>query len=144
MIYASGAAAAARGDPMNDIAKVISRLEQQRATIDRALSALREVEGFGPAEAARDRRSRASAQKSPQTTTKQAPARGSKTAPAPQFSGNKTELIRTLVEARGRSGAVPQDIAEIFAARRIRRSRNLIYNVLSALVKQKKLKRAGD
>lgn len=36
---------------MNDIARVISRLEQQRATIDRAISALREVERLKPAEA---------------------------------------------------------------------------------------------
>ena len=37
---------------MNDIARVISRLEQQRATIDRAISALREVEPTTPAESA--------------------------------------------------------------------------------------------
>ena len=37
---------------MNDIARVISRLEQQRTTIDRAISALREVEGLKPAESA--------------------------------------------------------------------------------------------
>ena len=37
---------------MNDIARVISRLEQQRTTIDRAISALREVEGLKPAETA--------------------------------------------------------------------------------------------
>ena len=33
---------------MNDIAKVISQLERQRATIDRAIVALREVEGPKP------------------------------------------------------------------------------------------------
>ncbi len=37
---------------MNDIARVISRLEQQRATIDRAISALREVEEIKPAQTA--------------------------------------------------------------------------------------------
>jgi hypothetical protein len=35
---------------VNDIARVISRLEQQRATIDRAISALREVEEIKPAQ----------------------------------------------------------------------------------------------
>lgn len=39
---------------MNDIARVISRLEQQRSTIDRAISALRELEPPKPAEAAPD------------------------------------------------------------------------------------------
>ena len=37
---------------MNDIARVISRLEKQRATIDCAISALREVEALKPAETA--------------------------------------------------------------------------------------------
>ena len=33
---------------MNDIARVIARLEQQRTSIDRALSALREIEAQNP------------------------------------------------------------------------------------------------
>lgn len=37
---------------MNEIARIISRLEQQRSTLDRAISALREVEALKPAEAA--------------------------------------------------------------------------------------------
>jgi hypothetical protein len=38
-----------QGDSVNDIAKAISELERQRATIDRAIAALREVEGIAPA-----------------------------------------------------------------------------------------------
>lgn len=34
---------------MNDIAIIISRLGQQRASIDRAISALREIDGLKPA-----------------------------------------------------------------------------------------------
>lgn len=37
---------------MNEIAKVISRLEQHRAAIDRALAALREIEAVEPKESA--------------------------------------------------------------------------------------------
>ena len=37
---------------MNDIARVISRLEQQRVTIDRAIAALLEVEEIKPAQTA--------------------------------------------------------------------------------------------
>ena len=33
---------------MNELAKIISQLEQQRNSIDRAIVALREVEGLGP------------------------------------------------------------------------------------------------
>jgi RNA polymerase primary sigma factor len=35
---------------VNDIGRVISRLEQQRATIDRALSALREIDAQKPSQ----------------------------------------------------------------------------------------------
>jgi uncharacterized protein YyaL (SSP411 family) len=35
---------------VNDITRVISRLEQQRASIDRALAALREIEAVTPAD----------------------------------------------------------------------------------------------
>ena len=34
---------------MNDIARVIARLEHQRTSIDRALAALREIEALNPA-----------------------------------------------------------------------------------------------
>jgi hypothetical protein len=63
---------------------------------------------------------------------------------APEFTGNKTEFIRSLVEARGSLGVVPKDVAEVFTARHIDRSENLIYNALSTLVKQKKLKKKAD
>ena len=66
---------------------------------------------------------------------------GSEAAAIPEFTGNKTEFIRAVVQARGSFGATPKEIDEVFKGRQIERSRNLIYNALDALLKQKKLKR---
>ncbi len=57
------------------------------------------------------------------------------------FTGNKTAFISAILASRGAAGATPKEIGEIFNARKISRSDNLIYNTLSALVKQKKLDR---
>ena len=60
---------------------------------------------------------------------------------APVFSGSKTDFVATIVKARGISGATPKEVSEVFSARRIPRSKNLIYNALSLLVKQRKLEK---
>src|SRR5207248_5728996 len=46
-----------------------------------------------------------------------------------------------IVKARGTSGATPKEVSDIFLARGIARSKNLIYNALSLLVKQRKLEK---
>jgi hypothetical protein len=68
-----------------------------------------------------------------------APASGTETAPV--FSGSKTDFVAAIVKARGISGATPKEVSDVFSARGIARSKNLIYNALSLLVKQKKLKK---
>jgi hypothetical protein len=59
----------------------------------------------------------------------------------PEFTGNKTEFVRAVVESRETLGAVPKDIDQVFAERGIEKSRNAIYNALVSLVAQKKLKK---
>jgi len=59
----------------------------------------------------------------------------------PELTGSKTDFISAILRARGTSGATPKEIDEIFSSRKIARSKNLIYNALSFLVKQKKLTR---
>jgi hypothetical protein len=61
----------------------------------------------------------------------------------PEFTGKKTDFVAAIVRERGSSGAAPKEVADVFAARGISRSKNLIYNALSLLVKQKKLQRNG-
>jgi hypothetical protein len=91
-----------------------------------------------------DANSASSAQKSAQFTKKHVRSRGTEAAATPKFTGNKTDFIRALVESRGASGAVPKEIAEVFTARHIDRTDNLIYNALNALVKRKKLIKKAD
>jgi hypothetical protein len=66
-------------------------------------------------------------------------ARASGTEAGADFSGSKTDFVAAIVKERGTSGATPKEVGDVFSARRIARSRNLIYNALSALVKQRKL-----
>jgi hypothetical protein len=61
----------------------------------------------------------------------------------PEFAGNKTEFVASILKARGTSGATPKEIDGVFAARAIARSKNLIYNALSFLLKRKRLERRG-
>jgi hypothetical protein len=59
----------------------------------------------------------------------------------PEFTGKKTDFVEAIVKARGSSGATPREVADLFAARGISRSKNLIYNALSFMVKQRKLQK---
>jgi hypothetical protein len=99
---------------------------------------------IGQAKSVLDSRSGESPRTSTKATNKRSLPQGSETAAAPEFTGNKTDFVRAVVEAGGPSGVTPRDIDEAFATRKIDRSKNLIYNALSALVKQKKLKKKGD
>jgi hypothetical protein len=58
----------------------------------------------------------------------------------PEFTGNKTDFVRAVVQSRGSVGAAPKDIDHVFAERGIEKSKNAIYNALVSLVRQKKLK----
>jgi hypothetical protein len=99
---------------------------------------------LGRAKSVLDNRPGQSGRTSTQATKKRSPPQGPETPATPEFTGNKIDFVRAVVEARGPSGAMPRDIDEAFTTRRIDRSKNLIYNSLSALVKQKKLKKKGD
>jgi hypothetical protein len=57
------------------------------------------------------------------------------------FTGNKTTLVADIVKRHGSSGASPKDVDKVFSARKIKRSKNFIYNTLSYLAVQKKLER---
>jgi hypothetical protein len=71
-------------------------------------------------------------------------AEASGTETAPVFSGSKTDFVAAIVKARGISGATPKEVSDVFSARRIPRSKNLIYNALSFLVKQRKLEKKNS
>lgn len=79
-----------------------------------------------------------------QAPRRQVTAPPSQSSASPSFAGSKTDFIRSVIESRGTSGATPKDIDQAFTARRIARSKNLIYNSLGALVKQNKIAKKGD
>jgi hypothetical protein len=58
-----------------------------------------------------------------------------------EFTGNKTAFVVAIVKAHGAAGATPKEIRDVFASRNIPQNDNLIYTTLSALAKDKKLKR---
>jgi hypothetical protein len=58
-----------------------------------------------------------------------------------EFGGNKTAFVVAIVKAHGATGATPKEIRGVFASRKIPQSDNLIYTTLSALAKDKKLRR---
>jgi hypothetical protein len=82
----------------------------------------------------------------PQLSTDELAASGTRNASTvitedPELSGSKGDFVAAIARAHGASGATPKDVGQAFSARRIKRSKNLIYNALSSLVKQKKLER---
>lgn len=79
-----------------------------------------------------------------QATGKRSQTNESETPATPEFTGNKSDFVRALVEVRGPSGTTAREIDEAFTIRHIDRSKNFIYSVLSALAKQKKIKKQGD
>ena len=58
-----------------------------------------------------------------------------------EFTGNKTEFARAIVQSRGSAGAAAKDVDQVFVERGIEKSKNAIYNALDSLVRQKKLKK---
>jgi hypothetical protein len=68
-------------------------------------------------------------------------AEGAKGGRTPEFTGNRTEFVRAVVQSCGSVGAEPKDIEQVFAERRIEKSKNAIYNALVSLVTQRKLKK---
>jgi hypothetical protein len=58
-----------------------------------------------------------------------------------EFTGNKRDFVKAIVQSHGSEGIRPKEIERIFSDRKIDKGRNLIYNALSLLVKQGIMKR---
>lgn len=114
---------------MNDIATVIS------------LAALREVEGLRVAGTALGRHTTTSPRGVAQPSKKQVSSGDSGGKGSPEFTGNRTEFIRAIIDSRASSGLTPREIAEAFNARRVARGKNLIRNTLYQMLEDKRLKR---
>ncbi len=73
----------------------------------------------------------------------EAPVATSADAEGLEFTGNKRDFVTAIVKSRGSEGITPREIERIFSDRKIEKGRNLIYNALSLLVKQGRMKRDG-
>jgi hypothetical protein len=72
-----------------------------------------------------------------------APSMASSHAHDLEFSGSRSDFVASILKNRAGAGSTPQEIAKVFAMRKIPISKNLIYNVVSLLFKQKKIKKSG-
>jgi hypothetical protein len=96
-----------------------------------------EVSSAGPKKKTQPTQTRSHENQRPAVETGIAPTTGIDT--IPEFSGSKSDLVVKVLEARGIAGATAKEIDEVFSAKRIARSDNLIYNALSLLRKERKL-----
>jgi hypothetical protein len=60
-----------------------------------------------------------------------------------EFNGRRSDFVASVLKQRGTEGASPAEISAAFSTRKIAVSKNLVYNVLSAMFKQKKVRRSG-
>jgi len=59
-----------------------------------------------------------------------------------EFNGSRTDFVAAVLKERGSAGVTPPEIAKAFASRRISIGKNLIYNVLSLMFKQKRVRKS--
>jgi hypothetical protein len=60
-----------------------------------------------------------------------------------EFNGSRSDFVASVINQRGAAGITPQEISAAFAARKIAISKNLVYNVLSLMFKQKRVRKSG-
>jgi len=58
------------------------------------------------------------------------------------FNGSRSDFVASVLKQRGSTGITPQEISAALAARKIAVSKNLVYNVLSLMFKQKKVRKS--
>jgi hypothetical protein len=60
-----------------------------------------------------------------------------------EFNGSRSDFVVSVLKEHGAAGVTPAAISAAFAERKITVSKNLVYNVLSLLYKQKKVRKAA-
>jgi hypothetical protein len=60
-----------------------------------------------------------------------------------EFNGSRSDFVVSVLKLHGAAGVTPADISAAFAERQITISKNLVYNVLSLMYKQKKVRKAA-
>jgi hypothetical protein len=60
-----------------------------------------------------------------------------------EFNGSRSDFVASVLKQHGSAGITPGEISAAFASRKIAVSKNLVYNVLSLMFKQKKVRKSG-
>jgi hypothetical protein len=60
-----------------------------------------------------------------------------------EFNGSRSDFVAAVLKQRGAAGITPAEISAAFASRKISVSKNLVYNVLSLMFKQKRVRKLG-
>jgi hypothetical protein len=60
-----------------------------------------------------------------------------------EFKGSRSDFVGDVLKQRGAAGVAPSEISAAFATRKVPISKNLVYNVLSLLFKQKRVRKAA-
>jgi hypothetical protein len=60
-----------------------------------------------------------------------------------EFNGSRSDFVASVLKQRGAAGIAPAEISAAFASRKIAVSKNLVYNVLSLMFKQKRVRKSG-
>jgi hypothetical protein len=77
------------------------------------------------------------------TAPKPTPAAASSAPVTVEFNGSRSDFVASVVKQRGSTGITPPEISAAFAVRKVAVSKNLVYNVLSLLFKQKRVRKSG-
>ncbi len=101
-----------------------------------ALESGKPVEGVIPSAAA-------SAPAPPAATRKPTPATSSENPITVEFTGSRSDFVGEVLKQRGSAGVAPAEISAAFATRKVPISKNLVYNVLSLLYKQKRVRKSA-
>ena len=60
-----------------------------------------------------------------------------------EFNGSRSDFVASVLTQRGTEGATPAEISAAFSTHKIAVSKNLVYNVLSLMFKQKRVRKSG-
>jgi hypothetical protein len=76
-------------------------------------------------------------------THKLAPVTSSDNPITVEFNGSRADFVGEVLKQRGSAGVAPSEISAAFATRKVLISKNLVYNVLSSLFKQKRVRKSA-
>ena len=117
------------------------RIQELRASIEAQTTELAAYEQVLALESGKPAESAVPAPAAAPASHTQAPSSGSPI--TVEFNGSRSDFVASVLKERGSAGVIPAEISAAFVARKISVSKNLVYNVLSLMFKQKRVRKSG-